>query len=98
MNQTVRYQREMHRRQIVVEGVFAHLDHLAWDRARLRGKEKVDCQAFIAAIAHNLLKALTKRRFWKRGACAKEMSHHANTLSHLLGLIASLLRQQYCYC
>ena len=69
LNETIRYQREMRRRQTVVEGVFARLDRLGWDRARLRGKDKVDCQGSIAALAHNILKALSKARFWRRPAC-----------------------------
>ena len=72
LNATVQYQREMQRRKTVVEGVFARLDHLGWDEARLRGIEKVDCQGSIAAFGHNILKALTKRRFHKRTACAKK--------------------------
>jgi transposase len=70
VNATVAYQREMRRRKTVIEGVFARLDRLGWDRARLRGIAQVDCQGTVAAIAHNLLKALTKRRFGKRAAGA----------------------------
>lgn len=62
---SARYRREMKRRKVVVEGVFAHLDQLGWDRCKLRGLCKVDCEGYIAALAHNLLKALTKVR-WKR--------------------------------
>jgi transposase len=60
-----RFAREMRRRKSAVEGVFAHLDHLAFDEARLRTTGKVDIQGTIAALAHNILKALTKRRFWR---------------------------------
>src|SRR5262245_58777006 len=63
LNATVQYQREIRRRKTAAEGVFAHCDGLAWDRARFRGREIVDCQGSIAALAHNVLKALTKRRF-----------------------------------
>lgn len=70
LNSTVRYQREMRRRTTAMEGVFASLDRLAWDEARFWGTEKLDCQGSIAAIAHNILKALRKVRFWKRQAQA----------------------------
>jgi transposase len=65
-NQTIQYQREMRRRKTVFEGVFARLDRLGGPRAQLRGCERVQAQATVTAIAHNLLKALTKRRFWDR--------------------------------
>lgn len=68
LNETVRYEQEIRRRKTVVEGVFARLDRLSWDRARFIGIEKLNCQGYIAAIGHNILKALTKVRFWKRGA------------------------------
>ncbi len=74
LNQTVASCRQMRRRKTVVEGVFARLDRLDWDRARLRGIEKVDCQATIAALAHNILKALTKVRFWRREAQAGSLT------------------------
>jgi IS5 family transposase len=66
LNQTEPFRREMRRRKTIVEGVFARLDRLDWDKARLRGLVKVDCQASIAALAHNILKALSKVRFWRR--------------------------------
>lgn len=70
-NQTPRFAREMEHRKTAVEGVHAHLDHLAFDRARVRGLAKVDVQGTIAALAHNILKALTKRRFFRTmAACA----------------------------
>ena len=72
LNATGQYQREMQRRKTVVEGVFARLDRLGWDEARGRGIERVDCQGSIAALAHNILKALTKRRFRKRTALRKD--------------------------
>src|SRR5262249_35290770 len=71
LNTTAQYQREIRRRKTTAEGVFAHLDRLGWDRARFRGRDKVDCQGSIAALAHNILKALTKRRFWGREAAAQ---------------------------
>jgi transposase len=71
LNATVGDQREMRRRKTLSEGVFARLDRLGWDTARVRGIEKVACPGSIAAIAHNILKALTKVRFGKRAAGAK---------------------------
>jgi transposase len=68
LNATRRYEREQRRRKTVAEGIFARLDRLGGTRARYRGLEKVDCHGTITAIAHNILKALTKRRFWRRGA------------------------------
>ena len=65
-NRTIAYQREMQRRKTVIEGVFARLDRLGGTRARVRGRDRVQTQATITAIAHNLLKAMTKRRFWDR--------------------------------
>ena len=67
MMASTRYRQEMKRRQTVIEGVHAHLDHLGWEKCKLRGLWKVDCEGYIAALAHNLLKALTKVR-WKRRA------------------------------
>jgi transposase len=65
-NRTRAYEREMHRRKTVSEGVFARLDRLGGTRARFRGLERVSAHGSITAIAHNILKALTKRRFGKR--------------------------------
>jgi hypothetical protein len=69
-NATHRYEREQRRRKTVVEGIFARLDRLGGTRARYRGLERVECHGTITAMAHNILKALTKRRFWTRGAAA----------------------------
>ena len=69
-NQTARFAREMERRKTTVEGVFAHLDLLAWDRARLRGLARVNVQGTVAALAHNVLKALTKTRFLRAVAAS----------------------------
>jgi transposase len=73
INETATFRRQMGRRKTVVEGVFARLDRLDFDEARLRRIEKVDCQASIAALAHNILKALTKVRFWRRKAQAANL-------------------------
>ena len=59
-NRTPDFQRERKRRQTTVEGVFASLDRLGWARSRLRGLWKVDCEGFMAAIAHNVLKAVRR--------------------------------------
>jgi IS5 family transposase len=66
LNATVRAAREQRRRKTIVEGVFARLDRLGGTRARVRGRERVNAHATITALAHNILKALTKRRFWRR--------------------------------
>jgi transposase len=67
-NQTSAYQRAMRRRKTVIEGVFARLDRLGGTRTRFRGVERVRATGTITAIAHNLLKAMTKRRFFRRDA------------------------------
>jgi hypothetical protein len=61
-NKTEEYQREIRKRKTVIEGVFASLDRLGWMRSKLRGLPKVNCEGFIAALAHNVLKALRKMR------------------------------------
>ena len=50
----------MARRQTTVEGVFASLDLLGRAKSRVRGLWKVDCEGFMASIAHNLLKAVRR--------------------------------------
>ena len=59
-NQTPVFRREMRRRQTTVDGAFASLDRLGWARSRPRGLWKVDCEGFMAAIAHNVLKAVRR--------------------------------------
>ena len=59
-NRTSAYVREMKSRQTIAEGTFASLDRLGWARCRLRGLSKVDCEGFMAAIAHNVLKAVRR--------------------------------------
>lgn len=54
------YRREMNRRKAVAEGTFASLDRLGWAKSRLRGLAKVDCEGFMAAIAHNVLKLVRR--------------------------------------
>jgi transposase len=68
INQTVRYAREQRRRQTVSEGVFAHLDQLGGTDAHVRGTERVNRRGVVLALAHNIRKAMTKRRFWPRAA------------------------------
>ena len=50
----------MARRRTIVEGIFASLDRLGWAKSRLRGLWKVDCEGFMASIAHNVLKAVRR--------------------------------------
>ena len=54
------YRREMGRRRTIAEGAFASLDWLGWATSRLRGLWKVDCEGFMASIAHNILKAVRR--------------------------------------
>jgi transposase len=91
-NATVGYQREMRRRKTVIEGVFARLDRLGWDKARLRGIDKVDCQGSIAAMAHNILKALTKVRFGRRAAGALRPARHLDPVEEILGSLSPLFQ------
>lgn len=55
---TARYRRLQRRRRAVVEGVFARLDRLGFHRARRFGLDDVQSEGYLAAFAHNLLKAL----------------------------------------
>lgn len=57
-NRTPAYLREMNHRRTIAEGTFASLDRLGWARSRLRGLWKVDCEGFMASIAHNVLKTV----------------------------------------
>ena len=57
-NQTAEYRRERKRRRTIAEGIFASLDRLGWTRSRLRGLRKVDCDGYMAGLAHNVLKAV----------------------------------------
>ena len=57
-NRTAAYRREQKGRRIVSEGTFASLDRLGWARSRLRGLWRVDCEGYMAALAHNVLKAV----------------------------------------
>jgi transposase len=77
-NTSVRFTREQRRRQTVSEGVFAHLDRLGGTRAHFRGLDRVECHGALCALAHNILKALTKVRFWPREAAV--LPHPATRL------------------
>ena len=59
-NRAPDYRREMRGRQTTVEGISASIDRLGRARSRLRGLWKVDCEGFMAAIAHNVLKAVRR--------------------------------------
>ena len=59
-NRSEEYRREMNRRKAVAEGTFASLDRLGWAQSRQRGLAKVDCERFMAAIAHNVQKAVRR--------------------------------------
>jgi len=61
-NKTEEYRREMKRRKTIIEGIFASLDRLGWIRSKLRGLQKVNCEGFLAALAHNILKSVRKFR------------------------------------
>ena len=54
------YKQEMASRRSTVEGVFASQDRLGWERCKLRGLWKVDCEGYISALAHNFSKAVRK--------------------------------------
>ena len=59
-NRTAAYRRERRRRTTVAEGIFASLDRLSWARSRLRGLWKVDCEGYMAAFAHYILKLVRR--------------------------------------
>ena len=56
LKKTSAYRRERKRRQTIAEGTFVSLDRLGWAQSRLRGLWKVDCEGYMAAVAHNVLK------------------------------------------
>ena len=60
LNKTLAYEEEIRKRKTIVEGVFACQDRLGWARCKLRGLWKVDCEGFLTALAHNILKAVRK--------------------------------------
>jgi hypothetical protein len=60
LNNTLAYSEEIRKRKTIVEGIFACQDRLGWARCKLHGLWKVDCEGFLAALAHNILKAVRK--------------------------------------
>ncbi len=59
-NRSSSYRREQFHRKTIAEGTFASLDRLGWERSRLRGLWKVDCEGYMAALAHNVLKMVRR--------------------------------------
>ena len=55
-NRNAAFRRESNRRKTIVEGTFASLDRMGWEKSRLRGLWKVDCEGYMAALAHNVEK------------------------------------------
>lgn len=70
---TARYRRLARRRRTVVEGVFARLDRLGFQRARRFGLDDVPCEGYLAAFAHNLLKVLRYQRGPTTGARTQQV-------------------------
>ena len=60
LNETQDYAEQIRKRKTIIEGVFACQDRLGWSRCKLRGMWKVDCEGFLAALAHNVLKLIRK--------------------------------------
>ena len=60
LNKTQTYGEQIRNRKTIIEGVFAHQDRLGWSRCKLRGLWKIDCEGFVAALAHNILKLIRK--------------------------------------
>ena len=60
LNETQTYTEQIRKRKTIIEGVFACQDRLGWSRCKLRGVWKVDCEGFLAALAHNILKLVRK--------------------------------------
>lgn len=60
LNKTPAYGEQIRKRKTIIEGVFACQDRLGWSRCKLRGLWKVDCEGFVAALAHNILKFVRK--------------------------------------
>lgn len=62
LNKTPAYSEAIRKRQTIIEGVFVCQARLGWARCKLRGLWKVDCEGFLASLAHNILKALRRLR------------------------------------
>ena len=61
-NRTAVYRRDQKGRRIISVGTFASLDRLGWVRSRLRGLWRVEGEGYMAALAHNVLKAVRRLR------------------------------------
>ena len=88
-NRTAAYQRERFRRRTIAEGTFASLDRLGWDKSRLRGLWKVDCEGYMVALAHNVKKMV--RRLGRRVGPPGPASPDAGTLAGAKYAIADAL-------
>ncbi|NPV69870.1 MAG: transposase [Firmicutes bacterium] len=80
-NSTIRYQRMMRRRKTVVEGIFAHLDALGLERLRRYGLAAVQSEGYLAALAHNILKALRYMAGPRRAALSRALTSWPNASS-----------------
>ena len=70
-NRTAAYRRERRRRQTIAEGALASLDRLGWEKSRLRGLWKADCEEYMAALAHNVLKMVRNLGYVAPGLLAQ---------------------------
>ena len=59
-NRTAAARRERNRRKTIADGTFASLDRLEWEKSRLRGLWEVDCEGYMTALAHNVLKMVRR--------------------------------------
>ena len=57
-NRSKAYKQQITVRRTTAEGVFASLDRLGWERCKLRGLWKVECEGYVSPLAHNLSKAV----------------------------------------
>lgn len=67
---TARFKRAMRTRKTVVEGVFAHLDRMAFSKVKRRGLHRVRSEGFLVAFAYNVLKMVTLGAKPRSGALA----------------------------
>ena len=61
-NKTRDYHRERKRHQTIAEGTFVSLDRLGWARSQLNRLWNVDCEGYMAGLAHNVLKVMRRLR------------------------------------
>ncbi len=61
-------------RKTIAEGTFASLDRFGWEKSRLRGLWKVDCEGYMVALAHNVPKMMPTlgHGVWSPGPVAPE--------------------------